>query len=191
MLWGPAQTLPAPAPSSLTASASGVPLPQQPAEPGGRAADAVSPGGRTSPAPPCSRPPSREEEQAGLRPDPPSHPGPGGPRTAAPRGQSQTLPRTLLHPLPPQQPLPTRSHPLLSLSAPYNPSSRKPSLFRSPIPLQISVSHILPRSLFCHLEANHTSGKAQSDAYKRKPVSEVTQLLVTELALETNSRALV
>lgn len=76
MLWGPTQTLPAPAPSSLTASASGVPLPQQPAEPGGRAADAASPGGRTSPAPPCSRPPSREEEQAGLRPDPPSHPGP-------------------------------------------------------------------------------------------------------------------
>lgn len=113
-----------------------------------------------APAPPrpaAARPPGRRSRRVCV-PDPPSHPGPGGPRTAAPRGQSQTLPRTLLHLRPetslhpPQQPLPTRSHPLLSLSAPYNPSSRKPSLFRSPIPPQISVSHILPRGLFCHLK---------------------------------------
>lgn len=105
------------APKSLTACSSWVPLPLQPAEPGRRAAAAASPGGRASPAPPCSRPPSREEEQAGLRPDPPSDPGPADPglRLIAGSRWCSLKPSSICALRPPH---PLASTPLLTLKPP-------------------------------------------------------------------------
>lgn len=117
-----------------------------------------------APAPPrpaAARPPGRRSRRVCVRTLPASDPGPGGGRrTAAPRGQSRALPKTLLHLRPetslrpPQHPFPNRSHPLLSFSA---------LPLTTPPPGSLPYSAILPhpRSQFppsfhavlsCHLE---------------------------------------